>query len=317
MEDKVNYTLVGAFVIALGVALVGGILWLAAGVSWRQKVDVFQTMVEESVAGLSINAPVKFNGVDVGQVRFIRLDPGNPERVIVTLAIQRGTPITVDTVAVLKTQGLTGISNIELKGGARGSAPLLPNADGDPPVIPSKPSLSARLEDVVTTVLAKVEHTATNVDALLSDDNRAAVASSLADIARFTSALAARTPTIDAAIADAARALHHGSRAAADLAPVLARVGRGADALEKMGTETALASAQAASAVGGAASDVRQLTADTAPELQRLMGELQALTASLRRFSESAERSPAGLLFGRSAAANGPGESGPQREVSR
>jgi phospholipid/cholesterol/gamma-HCH transport system substrate-binding protein len=308
----VNYTLVGAFVIALGAALIAVVLWLAAGGAWRQKVDLYLTMMEESVAGLSINAPVKFNGVDVGQVRTIRLDPANPERVIVTLAIQRGTPITVDTLAVLKTQGLTGISSIELAGGARGSAPLLPKSEGELPVIPSKPSLSARLEDVVTTVLAKVERTSTTLDELMSEDNRAAITSSLTDIATLTRTLAERAPAIDTAIGDAAKTLQQTSRVtavlAADLAPVMARVGRSADALEKMGQDTALASAQAASAVVGVGRDVRQITADTAPELQRLLAELQVLSASLRRFSDAAERSPSSLLFGRGAVADGPGE---------
>ena len=310
IETKVNYTVVGGFVIVFGAALVAAVLWLASGGAWQQKTDFYLTMMDESVAGLSINAPVKFNGVDVGQVRLIRLDPANPERVILTLAIQRGTPITGSTVAVLKTQGLTGISSIELAGGARGSPPLVMYRDGALPVIPSKPSLSARLEDVVTSVLAKVERTSTTVDQLLSEENRAAVASTLADLAALTGKLAARAPAIDAAITDAAQTLQHSSRIAADLGPLLARMGRSADALEKMGQDTALASAQAASAAVGIGNDVRAVTASTAPELQRLMAELQVLSASLRRFSESAERSPSSLLFGRAEAANGPGETG-------
>jgi phospholipid/cholesterol/gamma-HCH transport system substrate-binding protein len=317
----VNYTVVGAFVIALGAALIAAVLWLAAGGAWRQKVDLYLTMMEESVAGLSVNAPVKFNGVDVGQVRSIRLDPSNPERVILTLAIQRGTPITVDTLAMLKTQGLTGISSIELAGGAPGSAPLLAKAAGEWPVIPSKPSLSARLEDVLTTVLAKVERTSTTLDDLLSEGNRAAVTSSLTDIAALTHTLAVRAPAIDAAISQAAQTLQHANRVAAvmaaDLGPVVARVGRSADALEKMGQDTALASAQAASAVVGVGRDVRQLTADTAPELQRLMAELQVLSASLRRFSDAAERNPSSLLFGRGAVAEGPGEAVAAKPVQR
>jgi phospholipid/cholesterol/gamma-HCH transport system substrate-binding protein len=317
----VNYTVVGVFVIALGAALIAGVLWLAAGGAWRQKLDFYLTMMEESVAGLSINAPVKFNGVNVGQVRTIRLDPANPERVILTLAIQRGTPITVDTLAVLKTQGLTGISSIELAGGARGSAPLLPKAEGEWPVIPSKPSLSARLEDVVTTVLAKVERTSAALDGMLSDENRASVTSSLSDIATLTETLAGRAPAIDAAISQAAQTLQHTKRVAAmmatDLGPVIARVGRGADALEKMGQDTAVASAQAASAVIGVGRDVRQLTADTGPELQRLMAELQVLSASLRRFSDAAERNPNSLLFGRAAVAEGPGETAAAKPSQR
>ncbi len=312
IETKVNFTLVGVFVVALGAAMVAGVLWLAAGGAWRQKVDLYMTVMEESVSGLSINAPVKFKGVDVGQVRLIQLDPANPDRVLVTLAIQRGTPITVDTLAVLKTQGLTGISSIELAGGWRGSAPLLSAVAGELPVIPSKPSLSARLEDVLTTVLAKVERTSTNLDALLSEDNRAAIASSLNDIAKLSRTVAARAPSIDAAIGHSEQALLDLRRVAAtvasDIGPLMGRVGRSADALEKMGQDTALASADAASAVRGVGRDVRQVTAETAPELQRLMAELQSLAVSLRRFSDAAERSPSSLLLGRGVVPDGPGE---------
>ena len=298
----------GAFVVALSALLIAGVLWLAAGGAWQKKLDFYWVIMEESVAGLSVNAPVKFKGVDVGQVHQIRLDPANPERVILTLVIERGTPITVDTLAVLKTQGLTGISSIELSGGTPGSPPLLAQGDGQWPVIRSKPSLSARLEDVLTTVLAKVESTSANLDRLMSAENSAAVTRALADIATLTRTLAARAPTLDAAIADAAQTLKHSSRVAADLGPVVAKVGRSADALEGMGQTTALASAQAASAVVGVGAEVRQLTTDTVPELQRLMSELQALSASLRRFSDAAERSPTSVLLGRAAVAPGPGE---------
>ena len=312
-----NYTAVGAFVIVLSAALVAGVLWLAAGGAWQQKVDLYLTMMEESVAGLSINAPVKFNGVDVGQVRLIRLDPANPARVILTLAIQRGTPITVDTLAVLKTQGLTGISSIELAGGAQGSPPLVAASEGEMPVIRNKPSLSARLEDVLTTVLAKVERTSTTLDELLSEENRAAVASSLASIETLTRTVSARAPAIDAAIGDAAKTLQQTAVAAAELRPVIARVGRSADALEKMGQDTASASAQAASAVAGVGRDVRQLTTDIAPELQRLLADLQALSVSVRRLSDAAERSPSSLLLGRGVVADGPGEAATAQQVKQ
>jgi phospholipid/cholesterol/gamma-HCH transport system substrate-binding protein len=321
IETKVNFTLVGVFVVALGAALVAGVLWLAAGGAWRQKVDLYLTVMDESVAGLSVNASVKFNGVDVGQVRFIRLDPANPERVLLTLAIQRGTPITVDTLAVLKTQGLTGISSIELAGGVRGSAPLRAAVSGELPVIGSKPSLSARLEDVLTTVLAKVERTSTNLDALLSESNRQAVSSSLNDIAKLSHALAARAPSIDAAIDNSAQAMADVRRVAATLAtdmePLLARVGRSADALDKMGRDTAMASAQAASAVQSVGHDVSQVTTQTMPDLQRLLAELQMLALSLRRVSDAAERSPSSLLLGRGVVADGPGESAAEETGKR
>jgi hypothetical protein len=53
---------------------------------------------------------------------------------------------------------------------------------------------------------------------------------------------------------------------------------------------------------------VRRLTAETLPEFERLLGEMNDLTASLRRMSETYEQNPGGLLFGRTPTPKGPGE---------
>ena len=119
METKVSYAQVGGFVVILGTLLVAVILWLASGGAFQKAYDLYLAISEESVAGLNLNAPVKYNGVDVGRVRQIRLDPANPEQVNLLFAIERGTPIRQDTVAVLKTQGLTGIAYVELSGRGR------------------------------------------------------------------------------------------------------------------------------------------------------------------------------------------------------
>ena len=75
MENKVNYALVGGFVLLLGAALIAGVLWLASGGGFQKKYDLYLALVGESVAGLNLNAPVKYRGVDVGKVREIQLDP--------------------------------------------------------------------------------------------------------------------------------------------------------------------------------------------------------------------------------------------------
>ena len=66
---------------------------------------------------------------------------------------------------------------------------------------------------------------------------------------------------------------------ASQAGPVLERVGRGADALEKMGNETALASRRAAQTVTAVGADLQHFSAEAPPELQRLMGELSALSS--------------------------------------
>ena len=303
-----SYSVVGAFVLVLGAVLIAGVLWLASGGAFQKKYDLYLAIEDESVAGLNLNAPVKYNGVDVGKVREIRLDPDNPERVNLLFAIERGTPIKEDTVAVLKTQGLTGIAYVELSGGGRDTPPLRATAGSEYPVIRTKPSLSARLENVLTDVLAKLDSTSNNINAILSDENRAAFKSALADIAAVARTVAARKETLDAGIANAARTFENASRATAQAGPVIDRIGRSADAVEKMGNEIALASASAGKTVDSVGADVKRFTAETLPELERLLGEMGVLAASLRRLSEKIEGSPGGLLLGRRQVPPGPGE---------
>jgi phospholipid/cholesterol/gamma-HCH transport system substrate-binding protein len=312
----VNYTLVGAFVLLLGAMLVGGVLWLATGGDLQKKHDLYLAISEESVAGLSVDAPVKYNGVDVGKVRRITLDTKNPQHVRLLLAIERGTPIKEDTVAVLKTQGLTGIAYVELDGGSATSPALRAKADGAYPEIRTKESLSSRLETVLGGVLAKLDSASSNISAILSDANRQAFGSALADIAAVSKTVAGRRQALDAGIVSAARTFDESAKAAVHIAPTLARIAKGADAVQLMGQEAGLASQGAAKVVQAVGSDVQQFTAQTAPSVQQLLAELQMLSASMRRVSEQLERNPSSALTGRVPVADGPGEAGPSPSSS-
>ena len=71
------------------------------------------------------------------------------------------------------------------------------------------------------------------------------------------------------------------------------RIGRSADAVEKMGVEVARTSVSAGKTVDAVGADVKRFSTETLPELERLMGELGALSTSLRRLSEQTERTRA------------------------
>ena len=305
-----NYSIVGAFVLVLGATLIGAVLWLASGGAWQKKYDIYAAVEDESVAGLNLNAPVKYNGVDVGKVQEIELDTANPQRVNLKFAIERGTPVKEDTVAMLKTQGLTGIAYVELSGGTATSAPLQVLAGARYPVIVTKPSLGARLENVLTNVLAKLDSTSSNLNAILSDANKTAFTSALADIASVARTLAARKETLDAGLASAAKTFDNTARVTAQLGPAIERISKSADAIEKMGNVVAKTSQSAGKTIDVVGGDVKRFGAETLPELERLMGELSVLTTSLRRLSEQTERDPRGLLFGRNPVPPGPGEKG-------
>jgi phospholipid/cholesterol/gamma-HCH transport system substrate-binding protein len=304
----VNYIVVGSFVLVLGAALIGGVLWLASGGTFQKQYDLYLAIEEESVAGLNLNAPVKYNGVEVGKVQDIWLEPGNPEQVNLLFAIERGTTIKVDTVAVLKTQGLTGIAYVELSGGSRDAAPLRATKKDRHPVIQTTPSLSTRLENVLTTVLAKLENTSNTINEILSTENRTAFTNAMADIATVAHTIAARKDDLDVGIVRAARTFDNSARATEQLDSVIEQIGRGAEAVENMGSEAALASISAGNTINEVGSDVKRFTSETLPELERLLGELSVLSNSLRRLSEQTERNPAGLLFGRMPVSAGPGE---------
>ncbi len=146
MEEKVNFTVVGVFVLIFSAALIGGVLWLSSGRTYGTDYDLYRTYMKESVAGLNLNAPVRYRGVEVGRVKKIALAPGNVEQVQLTLAIESGTPVKVDTVAILSTQGVTGIAFVDLTGGSR-DAPVLQTEPGEEyPIIRSGPSLMVRLD---------------------------------------------------------------------------------------------------------------------------------------------------------------------------
>ena len=178
-------------------------------------------------------------------------------------------------------------------------------------MIRTKASLAARLENVLTSVLAKLDSTSSNIDALLSVENRKAFSSALADIAVVSRTLAARKDALDATVTSAARTFDNGARITAQMGPVIERIGRSADAVEKLGNEATLASASAGKTVVAVGAEVQRISTDTLPQLQQLLGELSVLSGSLRRLTQQTERNPSSLLFGRSPVPPGPGETTP------
>lgn len=308
MDSKVNFAAVGAFVIGLGAALVAAILWLAAGGELHHKVDLYRAVSDESVAGLNINAPVKYRGVDVGKVKGIRLVLNNPQQVQLTFAIERGTPVKTDTVATLSTQGLTGIAYVELSGGST-NAPLLVSAmDGEPPLIVTKPSLPARLEQALTRVLGSVDKTSHALDGVFTDQNKQALSVALANIVAITQTVADRKASIDLALRNADKTMANAAVVSARMDATLDRIDKAADSFDAMSRQVDKTAASAGETVTAVGSDLQHLSGDVGPQLETLMRDLSTLSASLRRLSEQTERNPKSLVFGKTPVPKGPGE---------
>lgn len=188
MNPKVNYLVVGIFVVLLFSATVIFSLWLAFGYG-QAKQNIYLIDMNESVAGLSEDAFVKFNGVNVGKIKEISLG-ADPEQVVITISVNEDTPVTVDTRATLMSQGLTGLSYINLSGGTRHSKKLLPAPDADYAVIPTNPSLLLRLDTSINTLDNSLKKISQSVDTLLSSRNQKNVADILANMQKITKTVA-------------------------------------------------------------------------------------------------------------------------------
>ncbi len=304
MDEKVNFAVVGAFVLVLGAALIGGVLWLSSGESYRAVYDVYLTYMEESVSGLNLNAPVRYRGVEVGRVQKIMLAPENVEQVQLTLSIERGTPVKTDTVAVLQTQGLTGLAFVELTGGSRDAPALQKHAGAEYPVITAEPSRLTRLDSAVTSLLTNLNRASENFNALLDENNRRMVKNTLADIEHLSRAMATRSTAIESSLTNAARTMENTARLSDELPQLAQRIQRSADAFDRMANEIARAGAGARAALD----TTQQFTGETLPEVSQLIMELRSLTNSLRRVSSELEQNPGVLFYGKPAPIRGPGE---------
>jgi phospholipid/cholesterol/gamma-HCH transport system substrate-binding protein len=307
MESKVNYVLVGIFVVVLGTALVAGVLWLTAGIE-RGQYQTYVVYPQESVAGLNAGAVVNYNGVPVGQVTEVGLDPDNPERVRLLLQIKQGTPIKVDTVALLDVALLTGVATIDLVGSTP-AAPVLRAKPGERyPVIKSEPSFAGRFEQVLAGLADNLKEVTDNLRDLLSVDNRRAVHEILARLQELTATLVVLSPQIKAATNDFAGALHEARQASVQLPAVTEQVQRGVAAIERMAEDLTKTSGALRQVIGRNGSEVERFTNQTLPEVDALVSELRRTAEQARRLLAELRRQPQSLLYGAPRRPPGPGE---------
>ncbi len=170
MYSKINYTVVGLFVSLFTIALLAFGFWLAK-YGFEEKYDRYTLYFTEPVDGLTLDSSVKLKGVDVGKVSSIEVDPENVERVRVMIRLREGTPITQGMYAVLKLQGITGLSYVQIEGGKKGAPPLR-SQQGEAPVIPTHASLMQQLSNDAPALLSKLQHMADSLDSIFSESNR-------------------------------------------------------------------------------------------------------------------------------------------------
>ena len=280
METKANYVAVGAFVLACAIGLVVTILWLA-GTQYSQEYAYYQAFFKGPVTGLGKGTVTRYNGIDVGRVTDLSFDPSDPQRVIVTVQVQPNLNIRDNSVASIDSQGLTGGVFVEISGGTA-SAPLLTAHEGQRyPVIKTKQSTFAQLEQSAPEVVAKLNVAASRLNDLLNDNNRRAISHILDNLDETTAVLAKRSADIDATIANANKAMANLSDASNGLKPALGHLDV---TLQKYGKVADDADAF--------------INGDGLAQLSDLIGEMRRTVGNLEQLSGQLNKEPTKLLFG-------------------
>jgi len=169
MYSKVNYTIVGIFVLLFGAGMVWFAFWLAK-YGLQKEFDTYRLEMKESISGLSRDAKVKLNGVNIGRVSKIQINPQDIETVEILVEIEKGIPIKEDMIASTQMFGITGLLSIEIEGGTNAAKTLVPTKKYIP-LIKTKPSLLSKLTYNLNGMSEKIENLLQQSQKLLSDHN--------------------------------------------------------------------------------------------------------------------------------------------------
>ena len=191
METRANYIITGAFTLAVIFGAFGFVYWFqnSGGVSARA---VYRLVFSGSVTGLHTGASVLFNGIRVGDVTGLSLDPRDPRKVVALVSLDRKVPVRADTKVALEFQGLTGLAEIALTGGSADAAILVAD-NGQPPTILAAPGSGADVTQAARDVLSHING--------LVAENETALRASLHNIETVTSTLAQNSQRLDKVMA--------------------------------------------------------------------------------------------------------------------
>jgi len=269
METRAEYVLVGSFVIILLAGLAVVLLWFVQA-PFKVSVAHYDIYFDGSVSGLDIGSDVRYNGVLVGRVATITLDPKRPTQVHVTIDINQDMTIRSDAVAELQVKGLTGTAFVEITGVSGTAPPLVAEKGQRYPVIQSRSSQLTELFNGMPVLIQKLSTLADRLNDVTDAQNRAALAETLANMRQVSAVVAAHSRDIDTSLGDLSAAVKHFDQAANNL--------------DQMMRESR--------------KPVSDFTSRGLPELQQLLADSRVLVTELTRLVDSLDRDPSQVIYG-------------------
>lgn len=296
MERDAHYAAVGIATVALLAALAVFTIWLAR-LQFNNDYDVYDIVFYGPVRGLSEGGEVHFNGIRVGEVTDLNLDPKKGDQVIARIRVDATTPVRVTSRAQLEPQGITGLNYIQITAGNPSSAILKTQyPDNVVPVIQSQPSPIAELLSGSGTVLAQTVDALNRINRVLSDDNVRSFSTSLKNIESLTTELEARKGMLE----QLEQALTRANAAVGEyeqLAISTRRVveGDGAEAVANV-NKAAEEAREAVASINRSATSLERPLGDFAttglPQLQQSIQQLDEATRSLQALIDDVRASP-------------------------
>ncbi len=191
METRSRYILIGLFTAAIICAVFAFIYWLENAAALNDRA-IYRIRFEQPVSGLLVGTAVSFNGIRVGEVTRLRLDPQQPKDVMAVIAVDRDAPIRTDTRAEIDYQGVTGVATILLVGGSA-SAPRLTPQNGEPPVITADVGAGQNWTRSVGKIVTQLED--------ILDENAEPLNTTVTGLSKFSEALGRNADRVDSILA--------------------------------------------------------------------------------------------------------------------
>ena len=307
METRANHILIGLFTLITAALLVGFALWAAKFTSesnWNE----YDVVFSEAVTGLGIGGTVQFNGITVGEVRKLVIDPSDPNKVLVRVRIKSSTPIKVDTEARLAFVGLTGITQIQLKSLNAKSADLVPTEGNPTPRITAKESAFSKLFSSTDDITTTATNVMLRLNQAFSDENIDSLGKTLANLEKISGTVAAERQDIGLIIRDTRAAIAKLDSTLSSTDSIARKLDEGlADQLPDLITKLDRtlvqyeALARNANRVVDANGDaIDNFSQQGLAQVGPAIAELRTLLAQLRRVAAQIEERPNALVTGKS-----------------
>jgi phospholipid/cholesterol/gamma-HCH transport system substrate-binding protein len=173
--------MIGSATLALIAAAFAGLLGYQKIHALRQQ-SPLRIVFEGSASGLRKGGSVNFDGVQIGEIKSLKLD--SPRKIVALVTVDSNAPIRNDTVVGVEFQGLTGLAAIALTGGAAAAAAVPLDEDGIP-------ILTADLREIES-----IRDSLHNVDRILVG-NQSMVKDALLNFETYTASLASKGDAIE------------------------------------------------------------------------------------------------------------------------